>query len=142
MTEKQRKAFEKLGIKADEIAEIGLEKAVLVELNGDGYIDVAAKIAGLEDGPYSATITAKVDDDQAKKDIAALEAPGFKKITVSVVEAAFSSEIAARLSKLSSTASLAAPIASVSFRIRTTASATLLILPSSLLNTFFVSPSF
>lgn len=49
--------------------------------------DAKDKIAGLEAGPYSATITAKVEDDQAKKDIAALEAPGTKRIQVILEQA-------------------------------------------------------
>lgn len=49
--------------------------------------DAKDKIAGLEAGPYSATITAEVDGSQARKDIAALEAPGTKRIQVILEQA-------------------------------------------------------
>ena len=55
-------AVDALAAKADEIKEIDLEKAVLEELNGAGYIDVAAKIADLEE-----------DIEGYKEEIAALE---------------------------------------------------------------------
>ena len=42
-------AVDALAANGDELTEVGLEIAVLEELNGDGYIDVAAKIADLEE---------------------------------------------------------------------------------------------
>ena len=59
-------AVDALAANGDELAEVGLEKAVLEELNGDGYIDVAAKIADLEE-----------DIEGYKEQIAELEAFDF-----------------------------------------------------------------